>query len=97
MRHTKLIVSEDHDDFEFLGLTESKKRGHHNNFPLLENPQKGEKEKPAYLREELRTAPKSRFGKPLDNYELSEVDKPRVSSFLEKLLGKKETKKNQKR
>ena len=91
-RHPKLIISEKQNDYEFLGLTESKKRGHHNNFPLIENPKKGEKEKPAYLREEVRQAPKNRFGEPLKNYSLSEVDKPRVSAFIEKLLGKKNKK-----
>lgn len=91
-RHPKLIISEKQNDYEFLGLTESKKRGHHNNFPLLENPKKGEKEMPAYLREEVRQAPKNRFGEPLKNYSLSEVDKPRVSAFIEKLLGMKNKK-----
>lgn len=91
VRHPKLIVSEEDDNFDFLGLTESPKRGHHANFPLMENPAKGQRDKPAYLREELRTAPKSRFGEPLADYSLSDSDKPRVSAF-EKLFEKKKSK-----
>ena len=42
-KHPKLIVKKDNDRFAFMGLTESPKRGHHNNLPLIKNPEKGKK------------------------------------------------------
>ncbi len=72
-RHPKLITKKEYDTFEFIGLTESAKRGHHNNYPLSKNPQKGNKS-PSYLRDELRSKPISSFSEPLKDYNLSKKD-----------------------
>ena len=62
------------DEFEFIGLTESPKRGHHKNVALKKNPEKGNKD-PSYLRDELRKLPTSQFSEPLKEYKLSSMDK----------------------
>lgn len=71
--HPKLIMKKENETFEFIGLTESSKRGHHKNYPLLKNPQKGNTS-PSYLRDELRNKPISYFSEPLNDYKLSEKD-----------------------
>ena len=38
-KHPKLIVDEKKDNYGFMGLTESQKRGHHRNLELKKNPQ----------------------------------------------------------
>lgn len=82
-KHPKLIVDENQREYGFMGLTESKKRGHHNNIPLHKNPQKGNKNK-SYLRTELRYDDKGNFGKVLSDYKLSNIDKIKVKEFVEK-------------
>ncbi len=87
-KHPKLIVERDGGKFGFMGLTESKKRGHHNNFHLRKNPQRGHSE-PAYIREELRYDSTENFSKILSDYNLSKEDKKRVLEFAQKLKQKK--------
>jgi len=88
-KHPKLIVDAKRHKFGYMGLTESRKRGHHSNLPLLKNPQKGKPDlvdgKPtAYIRKELLYAKKDMFTDILPDYNLHPKDKERVIDFLEK-------------
>lgn len=83
-RHPKLIVSQKGEEYGFMGLTESPKRGHHSNIELEKNPQKGNSDK-AYLRKEIRYAARSNFGEILNDYNLSERDKKKVIAYIKKL------------
>lgn len=87
-KHPKLIVDEKKDNYGFMGLTESPKRGHHKNLELSKNPQKGETNK-AYLRDEVRYDNKQNFGKILEDYNLSEEDKIAVLNYLKRRKKKK--------
>ena len=87
-KHPKLIVDESKNEFGFMGLTESKKRGHHNNIELTKNPEKGNNEK-AYIRKELRYDDKNNFSKPLADYRLSDKDKPKIQVIVDKYKQKK--------
>ncbi|MBO5020899.1 MAG: hypothetical protein J6K61_03875 [Clostridia bacterium] len=73
VRHPKVIMSKHDGTFDFIGLTESNKRGHHKNIPLTKNPEKGNLN-PAYFRDEVRNLPIDRFLEPLKNYKLSKKD-----------------------
>ncbi len=87
-KHPKLIVDEKKDNYGFMGLTESQKRGHHRNLELKKNPQKG-KTKTAYLRDEVRYDNKQNFGKILEDYNLSNEDKKAVLQYLKRRKKKK--------
>ena len=71
-----------------MGLTESRKRGHHKNIELSKNPEKGNFS-PAFVRKELRYDDKENFYERLKNYNLSEKDKKLVLKYLENLKKKK--------
>ena len=80
----KLIVSEKDNCYNFMGLTESPKRGHHKNIILLHNPKKGDT-RTVYLRDEFRTEEKDMFYPyPEPNYSLSKIDKERILDHLKK-------------
>ena len=81
-KHPKLIVDKKGNQFGFMGLTESKKRGRHNNVPI-KNPQQGNSA-PAYIRDELRYDHKDFFGEPLADYELHESDLNKILFILNK-------------
>lgn len=87
-KHPKLIVDEKKDNYDFMGLTESPKRGHHKNIELKKNPQKHKTNK-AYLRDEVRYDDKNNFGEILENYKLSDEDKKAVIAYIEKRKKKK--------
>ena len=92
-KHPKLIVDVKRRKFGYMGLTESKKRGHHFNLPLSKNPQKGQPDlvdgnPAAYLRKELRYASKDLFTEVLPNYYLYPEDKKEVIAFLEEIKKK---------
>lgn len=87
-KHPKLVVEKQGNDYGFMGLTESSKRGHHNNLPLKKNPQRG-KTSPSYLRKELRYDSTEHFGDILENYNLSSEDKQSVLTYVEQLKQKK--------
>ena len=87
-KHPKLIVDEKHDDYGFMGLTESAKRGHHRNIELSKNPEKGKTGK-SYIRDELRYDKKDNFGEVLSNYKLTKEDKQVIIRYLEKRKKKK--------
>ncbi len=87
-KHPKLIVDENKTQFGFMGLTESKKRGHHSNIDLDENPQKNNNSK-AYIRKELRYDEKVNFSSVLNNYNLSSEDKKKIIAYLKKIKKKK--------
>ena len=87
-KHPKLIVDENKTQFGFMGLTESRKRGHHKNLELSKNPEKGNSS-PAYIRKELRYDNKENFYERLKNYNLSEKDKKSILKYLENLKKKK--------
>lgn len=87
-RHPKLIVSQEQKQVGFMGLTESKKRGHHKNIELDVNPKKGDTRK-AYLRKEIRYDDIEKFGDILNDYNLSESDKRKVIEYIKKLKKKK--------
>lgn len=87
-KHPKLIVEKQETTVGFMGLTESPKRGHHNNIELTKNPQKGNPRK-AYIRKELRYTNSDNFGDILNDYKLSEKDKQKVIEYINKLKKKK--------
>ncbi len=87
-KHPKLIVGEDHATYEYMGLTESAKRGHHKNILLSKNPQKG-KTHPSYIRHELRRDDKIYFSAPLKDYRLSSGDRKMIDSILKEKRTKK--------
>lgn len=66
-----------------MGLTKDKKRGHHANIELDDNPEKNNLEK-AYIRKEIRHDNKTNFESILNNYNLSERDKKKIIDFLNK-------------
>ncbi|MCQ2966859.1 MAG: hypothetical protein MJ250_09035 [Alphaproteobacteria bacterium] len=103
IKHPKLIVDEDENEFGFMGLTHSKKKGkNHNNFPLLDNPQLDEygnhlvSKNPYelnevtgnYLRRKVEYDIKENFGDVLSNYSLSDIDKERVKEFIKNKIRK---------
>ena len=70
-----------------MGLTESKKSGHHTNIDLYDNPEfdtKNKKRKTykSYIRKELRYDNKENFSEVLNNYNLSYRDKMRIIEYL---------------
>ena len=84
LRHPKLIVGEDKNDYEYMGLTSKKSKGkHHNNIPLSTNPQKGNT-RPAYLRKKISKDAKTKFSAVLDDYKLSAKDKAYVMEYVNK-------------
>lgn len=87
-KHPKLIVEETKDDFGFMGLTKSPKRGNHNNIPLSKNPRAGNKEK-AYIRDELRYDKKRNFSEKLKDYDITPEDEERILKYLERHKKKK--------
>ena len=87
-KHPKLIVDETRDDFGFMGLTKSPKRGNHNNIPLKQNPQKGHTEK-SYIRDELRYDKKQNFSERLKDYNITPEDEARILKYLERRKKKK--------
>lgn len=80
-KHPKLIVDEQNQDYGFMGLTKSPKRGNHNNIKI-DNPQKNNTED-SYIRKELRYDNKKYFGEILTDYVLSEKDIEKILEFLE--------------
>ena len=82
-KHPKLIVDESRNEFVFMGLTESPKRGHHKNIPLSKNPRKGD-QRTAYIRDEVRRDSKSFFGGRLSDYRLSRRDEKMITEHLAK-------------
>ncbi len=87
-KHPKLIVDEQKENYGFMGLTESPKRGHHKNIELKNNPQKGKKGN-AFLRDEVRYDDKKNFGHILEDYNLSAEDKTAVINYLKRRKKKK--------
>ena len=87
-KHPKLIVDEENDNYGFMGLTESPKRGHHKNIKLSKNPQVGNTSD-SYLRDELRYDLKENFSDILEDYNLSEEDKIAVLEYIKKRKKKK--------
>ncbi len=87
-KHPKLILKRVGNQYVFMGLTESAKRGHHANFKLDHNPEKGNGNV-AYIRKELRCDSVDNFGDILENYQLSDDDKARILELVKSLKNKK--------
>ncbi len=84
VRHPKLIVDEENNNWGYMGLTEQKKKGkNHYNIPLSKNPKKGDT-RPAYLRKQINYADKKKFEKRLSNYKLSQKDLNYIYDYVEK-------------
>lgn len=88
-KHPKLIVERSGNQYGFMGLTESSKRGHHSNIPLSKNPQKGKSKKMAYIRKELRYDKTDNFSEILSDYKLTSKDQKTILDFVKKLKQKK--------
>ncbi len=71
-KHPKLIVDKKGNEYGFMGLTESPKRGNHKNIEIR-NPQKNKRGK-SYIRSELRYDDKKYFSRPLQDYKLHKED-----------------------
>lgn len=84
VKHPKLIVDETNSDYGYMGLTSSRKSGHHFNVELKDNPEfikingiSMRKSSTSYLRREIEYDKKNKFGELLYNYQLSDRDKKR--------------------
>ena len=81
--HPALVVGEGKKKYANLGLTHSKKRGHHTNIGLTQNPNPND-DKMAYLRDDMQFDEKKLLKEKL-NYKIQEVD----ISKIEKIINKK--------
>ena len=88
VRHPKLIVDSKEDQYGYMGLTSSDRRGHHKNYLLKNNPQKGQLGK-SYLRTDIVYDKKKMFSEILNDYHLSIEDKKYVIEFVNKHKKKK--------
>ena len=80
-RHPKLIVGRSGDTYSHMGLTSSKRKGHHGNMEIV-NPENWSQK--SWLRKEVRKNHVSEFGEHLPNYKLHPDDKKKVLDFLAK-------------
>ena len=84
VKHPKLIVDSIKNEYGFMGLTTSSKKGRgHNNIILKKNPQKGNTNN-SYLRRKIEYDDKTLFEEILHNYELSEEDICFLVQYVEK-------------
>lgn len=88
VRHPKLIIDETSSKYGYMGLTSSQKTGHHKNYEMHKNPQRGNKNK-SYLRKSINYDLKEKFSKILDDYHLSEEDKQYIIDYINKHKKKK--------
>lgn len=88
LKHPKLIVDSNNKQYGYMGLTSSDKRGHHKNYEMKHNPQKGKTSK-SYLRKDIRYSNKKDFENVLRNYHLSEEDRKFVIDYVNKHKKKK--------
>lgn len=81
-KHPKLIVDEQNQDYGFMGLTKSPKRGNHNNIKI-DNPQKNntEDKKTTYMKKTPEIDKTNRFGSVKKGWKLSEKDKEKVKKI----------------
>ena len=86
-RHPKLIVDIKDNEYGFMGLTESEKRGHHKNIKI-KNPEKN-KFGYSYIRNELRYDDKKHFSSPLKDYRLHNEDYEKINIAVNKHKKKK--------
>ena len=66
-----------------MGLTESKRNGHHYNIHLSKNPKRGDN-RPAYIRKEIRYDIKNQFSEILDSFNLTNADKKYIQDYVNK-------------
>ena len=84
VKHPKLIVDEYKDEYGFMGLTSSYRKGkRHNNIRLSSNPKKGASGE-SYLRRKIEYDRKEMFEKILDDYSLSDEDKKYIIEYVNK-------------
>ena len=81
-RHPKLIIEVTDDEYIFMGLTESEKKGRHKNIELIPNPKAGDTRR-AFVRKELRVDSQKQFSEILSQYELSEDSLNKIANYLE--------------
>lgn len=86
--HPKLIVDVKNNQYGYMGLTSSIKSGHHKNYEMKKNPQKG-KSKKSYLRKDIRYSSKKDFSEILNDYHLYSEDKEFVINFVNEHKKKK--------
>lgn len=86
VRHPKIIVASFKDEYGFMGLTESKKDGHHYNIPITDPQRKAKK---SYIRKEIVYDKKKMFSDILDDYNLSKKDKKYIINYVNKHKKKK--------
>ena len=83
--HPSLVIGETDDGSSFynLGLTKSKKRGHHNNIPI-HNPKNWEET--SYLRDDLQIDSKDRLSVVLKDYNLNPNDIEKIWKIIKKRI-----------
>jgi len=81
--HPAIVVGEEDNSYLNLGLTHSKKRGHHNNIPLSKNPNSNDNSV-AYVRNTLQIDDKKYLKKVLSHYQLSEDDFEKIYKIIKK-------------
>lgn len=81
--HPSLVVGESDDGKSYLniGLTKSKKRGHHRNIEI-HNPQ--DWDKTSYLRDDVRTDSKEHLSDVLSDYKLCPEDIDKIWKIIKK-------------
>ena len=81
--HPSLVIGESKDKSKFvnIGLTSSKKRGHHKNIEIF-NPEDWRKK--SYLRDDISEHPKEQMKEILYDYQLNPQDVEKVIKLIEK-------------
>ena len=82
-KHVSLVVGERNNTYANLGLTHSKKRGHHNNIKLSRNPNKNDK-KPSYVRDDLQFHEKKYLEEILNYRRLPKADIDKIMKIINK-------------
>lgn len=82
-KHPSLIVGESNDKTKFIniGLTHSKKRGHHVNVEIYDPTDWSKKSR---LRDDISETDKSSFSNQLKGYNLNPNDYPKVNKIINK-------------
>ena len=80
-KHPNYIFEEENGKYHSIGITSSDRTFGKKNLPLVENPQKSKKGKPAHLRNGIIVDKKKNYStKTIKNMSFSKIDEPNVKS-----------------
>ena len=83
--HPSIVVGEKGSEYANIGITSSKKRGHHKNEELHNRQKNG---KPSYIRDDIQFTNKKNIKEDVKNMKLHESDLPKIRSIIEKFIKK---------